>query len=65
MEYRKIMKNPIDYIETRPLDSNILEWHFVLTGTAAVLRRPTIFGPRRAPEATASSQADEGALRGP
>merc|ERR1740121_2762684 len=33
MEYRRILKNPIEYIETRPLDSNILEWHFVITGT--------------------------------
>lgn len=32
MEYRRILKNPIEYIETRPLDTNILEWHFVLTG---------------------------------
>merc|ERR1719161_1250624 len=33
MEYRRIMKCPIEFIETRPLDSNILEWHFVLIGT--------------------------------
>ena len=32
MEYRRILKNPIEYIETRPLDTNILEWHFVMTG---------------------------------
>jgi len=32
MEYRRILKNPIEYIETRPLDTNILEWHFVITG---------------------------------
>lgn len=30
--YRRILKNPIEYIETRPLDTNILEWHFVMTG---------------------------------
>lgn len=32
MEYRRIMKSPIEFIETCPLDSNILEWHFVITG---------------------------------
>lgn len=32
MEYRRILKNPIDFIEARPLDTNILEWHFVMTG---------------------------------
>eukprot|EP00931_Biecheleriopsis_adriatica_P088278 TRINITY_DN62639_c0_g1_i1.p1 TRINITY_DN62639_c0_g1~~TRINITY_DN62639_c0_g1_i1.p1 ORF type:complete len:1151 (-),score=234.12 TRINITY_DN62639_c0_g1_i1:112-3564(-) len=32
MEYRRILKNPVDFIETRPLDTNILEWHFVITG---------------------------------
>merc|ERR1719313_3155040 len=32
MEYRRIMKSPIEFIETRPLDTNILEWHFVMTG---------------------------------
>ncbi|CAJ1447992.1 unnamed protein product, partial [Effrenium voratum] len=32
MEYRRILKNPIEYIEARPLDTNILEWHFVITG---------------------------------
>ena len=30
--YRRILKNPIEYIEARPLDTNILEWHFVITG---------------------------------
>lgn len=32
MEYRRIMKCPIEFIETCPLDTNILEWHFVITG---------------------------------
>jgi len=32
MEYRRIMKTPIEYIEAMPLDHNILEWHFVITG---------------------------------
>jgi len=32
MEYKKIMKEPIEFIEAQPLDTNILEWHFVITG---------------------------------
>jgi hypothetical protein len=32
MEYRRIIKTPIEFIETKPLENNILEWHFVLQG---------------------------------
>lgn len=32
-ELRRIMKKPIPNIQTCPLESNILEWHFVLHGT--------------------------------
>ena len=32
MEYKRIIKEPIEYIETKPLETNILEWHFVITG---------------------------------
>ncbi|KAI9094608.1 UBC-like protein [Phlyctochytrium arcticum] len=31
-EYLTIAKNPPDYIVAKPLDSNILEWHYVLRG---------------------------------
>eukprot|EP00128_Syssomonas_multiformis_P010894 Colp12_sorted_trinity150504_noHs@8017 len=31
-EFMKIMKSPIPYIVTTPLPSNILEWHYVISG---------------------------------
>ncbi|KAJ3049075.1 Ubiquitin-conjugating enzyme E2 6 [Rhizophlyctis rosea] len=31
-EYMAIRKNPPDYITTKPLDTNILEWHYVIRG---------------------------------
>ncbi|KAJ3016611.1 Ubiquitin-conjugating enzyme E2 6 [Thoreauomyces humboldtii] len=31
-EYITIAKNPPDYIVTKPLESNILEWHYVIRG---------------------------------
>ncbi|ORX93382.1 UBC-like protein [Basidiobolus meristosporus CBS 931.73] len=31
-EYMAIQKSPIPYITTKPLEENILEWHYVLTG---------------------------------
>ncbi|KAI8901938.1 ubiquitin-conjugating enzyme/RWD-like protein [Globomyces pollinis-pini] len=31
-EYLAIQKLPIPYILTKPLESNILEWHYVITG---------------------------------
>jgi len=31
-EYKGIRKDPIEFIETQPLETNILEWHFVITG---------------------------------
>jgi len=31
-EYRKILKNPTPFIIAKPLESNILEWHYVITG---------------------------------
>jgi len=31
-EYVDIVKNPVPFIKAKPLESNILEWHYVLTG---------------------------------
>ncbi|CEP02152.1 E2 ubiquitin-conjugating enzyme [Plasmodiophora brassicae] len=31
-EYKKILDDPVPNIEAVPLDSNILEWHYVVTG---------------------------------
>jgi ubiquitin-conjugating enzyme E2 J2 len=31
-EYLAIQKNPIPYIIAKPLEKNILEWHYVITG---------------------------------
>jgi ubiquitin-conjugating enzyme E2 J2 len=31
-EYLMIQQNPIPFIVTKPLESNILEWHYVITG---------------------------------
>lgn len=31
-EYKQIRKNPPPFIDARPSDSNILDWHFVITG---------------------------------
>lgn len=31
-EYRAIVANPPPYIEAKPNDSNILEWHYIITG---------------------------------
>lgn len=31
-EYLSIQKQPIPYIVAKPLDGNILEWHYVITG---------------------------------
>ncbi len=32
-EFRRILRTPIEFIEARPLETNLLEWHFVITGT--------------------------------
>jgi len=32
-EYRAIMKEPAPNVHAHPLENNILEWHFVITGT--------------------------------
>lgn len=32
-EYRSILKDPIENIETHPLEENIFEWHYVIKGT--------------------------------
>ncbi len=32
-EYARILKTPIPNIQAHPLPSNILEWHFQITGT--------------------------------
>jgi len=31
-EYVDMVKNPVPYIQAKPLESNILEWHYILTG---------------------------------
>jgi ubiquitin-conjugating enzyme E2 J2 len=31
-EYARIISDPIEYIEAVPLESNILEWNFIVTG---------------------------------
>jgi len=31
-EYVDMVKNPVPFIQAKPLESNILEWHYVLTG---------------------------------
>ncbi|KAJ1678792.1 Ubiquitin-conjugating enzyme E2 6, partial [Spiromyces aspiralis] len=31
-EYRAIVQSPPPYITAKPLESNILEWHYVLRG---------------------------------
>jgi ubiquitin-conjugating enzyme E2 J2 len=31
-EYLKIQESPVEYIYAKPLESNILIWHFILTG---------------------------------
>mmetsp|Transcript_22855 Transcript_22855/g.29868 ORF Transcript_22855/g.29868 Transcript_22855/m.29868 type:complete len:222 (-) Transcript_22855:119-784(-) len=36
-EYMKIKKSPIENIEVHPLEDNILEWHYCLTGTKGSL----------------------------
>ncbi|KXN69061.1 ubiquitin-conjugating enzyme E2, J2 [Conidiobolus coronatus NRRL 28638] len=31
-EYKNLVESPIPYIVAKPLESNILEWHYILTG---------------------------------
>ncbi|KAF2165700.1 hypothetical protein M409DRAFT_23990 [Zasmidium cellare ATCC 36951] len=31
-EYATLQKNPVEYVQAAPAESNILEWHYVLTG---------------------------------
>ncbi|ORY27575.1 UBC-like protein [Rhizoclosmatium globosum] len=31
-EYNALQKEPVPFILTKPLESNILEWHYVITG---------------------------------
>jgi len=33
MEYTRILRSPIPHIQAHPLEHNILEWHFVISGT--------------------------------
>ena len=49
------MKNPIEYIEARPLDTNILEWHFVITGN----QDPYTGGPLSKLELTQPTERQE------
>ena len=32
-ELASLIKSPVENIEALPLESNILEWHYVITGT--------------------------------
>ncbi|KAG6617792.1 Ubiquitin-conjugating enzyme E2 [Phytophthora cinnamomi] len=32
-EYLAMQRKPVDYIQAVPVESNILEWHYVITGT--------------------------------
>ncbi|EGZ22452.1 hypothetical protein PHYSODRAFT_497843 [Phytophthora sojae] len=32
-EYLAMQRKPVDYIRVAPLEKNILEWHYVITGT--------------------------------
>ncbi|CEG45375.1 ubiquitin-conjugating enzyme e2 [Plasmopara halstedii] len=32
-EYLSMQRKPVDYIQAVPLETNILEWHYVITGT--------------------------------
>ena len=32
-DFVRIKKDPVPYIVAEPLPSNILEWHYVVTGT--------------------------------
>ncbi|KAG2776480.1 hypothetical protein JG687_00003699 [Phytophthora cactorum] len=32
-EYLAMQRKPVDYIQAVPLETNILEWHYVITGT--------------------------------
>ena len=34
-DYLKLMKDPVPYVAASPLPSNILEWHYVVTGPEA------------------------------
>jgi len=31
-EFARLSKHPVEYIEATPLESNMLEWHYVITG---------------------------------
>ena len=31
-EYKLIVENPPQFIEARPNEDNILEWHYIITG---------------------------------
>lgn len=31
-EYRRLIKDPIPYLQAQPLSSNLLEWRYVLRG---------------------------------
>lgn len=33
-QFIKIQKEPVPFIEAMPLESNFLDWHFVITGRA-------------------------------
>ncbi|CAM9251769.1 unnamed protein product [Phaeothamnion confervicola] len=32
-EYMALQKDPVENIQAAPLETNILEWHYVITGT--------------------------------
>lgn len=31
-DYQRLLKDPVPYTTAKPLDSNILEWHYVVRG---------------------------------
>ncbi|KAJ3379292.1 hypothetical protein HDU84_006798 [Entophlyctis sp. JEL0112] len=31
-EYKQLHRNPVPFIDTKPLESNLLEWHYLITG---------------------------------
>ncbi|KAJ3028608.1 Ubiquitin-conjugating enzyme E2 6, partial [Rhizophlyctis rosea] len=45
-EYMAIRKNPPDYITAKPLDTNILEWHYVIRGPADSPYEGMCFSPK-------------------
>lgn len=32
IEHKKLQKNPVEFIEARPREDDVFEWHYVITG---------------------------------